>query len=112
MQVLVCGDIRGNLVLFPLLKSVLLGTLVSSDVKISPSSCSKGAHGISSISSVAVARLSSNQIEICSVRQNSLLIEHMVSSISLCTSVFVCMMRNSGASYLSLVFQKIIIKAH
>lgn len=72
LQVLVCGDIRGNLVLFPLLKSVLLGTLVSSDVKISPSSCFKGAHGISSISSVAVARLSSNQIEIRSVRQNSL----------------------------------------
>ncbi|PRQ45090.1 putative transcription factor WD40-like family [Rosa chinensis] len=65
-EVLVCGDIRGNLVLFPLLKSVLLGTLVTSDVKISPSSCFRGAHGISSISSVAVARLSSNQIEICS----------------------------------------------
>nr|XP_011467078.1 PREDICTED: uncharacterized protein LOC101298466 [Fragaria vesca subsp. vesca] len=64
-EVLVCGDIRGNLLLFPLLKSVLLGTLVADD-NISPSSCFKGAHGISSISSVAVGRLSSNQIEICS----------------------------------------------
>ncbi|PRQ45101.1 hypothetical protein RchiOBHm_Chr3g0486511 [Rosa chinensis] len=52
--------------------SVLLGTLVASDVKISPSSCFKGAHGISSISSVAFARLSSNQTEICSATQNLL----------------------------------------
>ncbi|KAM2685571.1 hypothetical protein FF1_047268 [Malus domestica] len=62
-EVLVCGDIRGNLVLFPLLKSVLHGT-VEPNMKISPSNYFKGAHGISSVSSLAVARLSSEKIEI------------------------------------------------
>ncbi|CAL9009232.1 unnamed protein product [Prunus brigantina] len=63
-EVLVCGDIRGNLVLFPLRKGVLQGTEVASNVKISPSNYFKGAHGISSVSSVSVGRLSSSQIEI------------------------------------------------
>ncbi|RXI09591.1 hypothetical protein DVH24_036055 [Malus domestica] len=67
-QVLVCGDIRGNLVLFPLLRSVLHGT-VEPNMKISPSNYFKGAHGISSVSSLAVARLSSEKIEIRSVVQ-------------------------------------------
>lgn len=63
-----CGDIRGNLVLFPLLKSTLVGTSVASDTKISALAYFKGAHGISTVTSVAVARLRSNQIEIRSVR--------------------------------------------
>ncbi|KAM1299317.1 hypothetical protein ACFX1Q_000816 [Malus domestica] len=62
-EVLVCGDIHGNLVLFPLLKSVLHGT-VEPNLKVSPSNYFKGAHGISSVSSLAVARLSSKKIEI------------------------------------------------
>lgn len=66
LQVLVCGDNRGNLVLFPLLKSALLGSFVASDVKISALNFFKGAHGISTVTSVAVARLL-NQIEIRSV---------------------------------------------
>lgn len=66
LQVLVCGDIRGNLVLFPLLKSVLLGTSVASEMKISALNYFKGAHGISTVTSVAVSRLL-NQIEIRSV---------------------------------------------
>lgn len=74
LQVLVCGDIRGNLVLFPLRKGVLQGTEVASNVKISPSNYFKGAHGISSVSSVSVGRLSSSQIEIRSVCQISTLI--------------------------------------
>ena len=62
-----CGDLRGNLVLFPLLKSLLLNPSVASEVKISPINYFKGVHGISSVSSVSFARLSSNQTEICSV---------------------------------------------
>ncbi|XP_024018186.1 uncharacterized protein LOC21397028 [Morus notabilis] len=62
-EVLVCGDIRGNLVLFPLLKSTLVGTSVASDTKVSALAYFKGAHGISTVTSVAVARLRSNRIE-------------------------------------------------
>ncbi|KAG6619439.1 uncharacterized protein LOC122317079 isoform X2 [Carya illinoinensis] len=65
-EVLVCGDVRGNLVLFPLLKDLLLNTSVASKVKISPINYFKGVHGISSVSSVSFSRLSSEQIEICS----------------------------------------------
>ncbi|PON88763.1 Guanine nucleotide-binding protein, beta subunit [Trema orientale] len=62
-EVLVCGDKRGNLVLFPLLKRMLVGTSVAA-MKISALTYFKGAHGISSVTTVAVARLNSNQIEI------------------------------------------------
>ena len=67
LQVLVCGDIRGNLVLFPLLKSTLVDTSAASDMTISALTYFKGAHGISSVTTVAVSRLNSNQIEIRSV---------------------------------------------
>lgn len=67
LQVLVCGDLRGNLVLFPLLKSMLLNTAVASEVKICPINYFKGVHGISSVSSVSWFRLSLYQSEICSV---------------------------------------------
>lgn len=64
---LVCGDIRGNLVLFPLLKSVSMGTSVALEGKISAINYFKGAHGISSVTSVTIAGLHSDQIEIRSV---------------------------------------------
>ncbi|KAK8718200.1 hypothetical protein V6N13_045443 [Hibiscus sabdariffa] len=63
-EVLVCGDLRGNLVLFPLSKELLLSTSATLGVKISPLSYFKGAHGISTVSNISVARLSCNQIEI------------------------------------------------
>ncbi|WRX08182.1 WD40 repeat - like 5 [Theobroma cacao] len=63
-ELLVCGDLRGNLVLFPLSKDLLLCMSTISGVKISPLSYFKGAHGISSVSNISVARLSCNQIEI------------------------------------------------
>ncbi|XP_022757740.1 uncharacterized protein LOC111304949 isoform X3 [Durio zibethinus] len=63
-EVLVCGDLRGNLVLFSLSKDLLLCMSSTSGVKISPLSYFKGAHGISSVSNISVARLSCNQIEI------------------------------------------------
>lgn len=67
LQVLVCGDLRGNMVLFPLAKRLVLDMSVTQEVKISPVNYFKGVHGISSVSSVSVTVLSSNQIEICSV---------------------------------------------
>ncbi|KAJ4844773.1 hypothetical protein Tsubulata_003478 [Turnera subulata] len=63
-EVLVCGDLRGNLVLFPLSKSLLVDTSTASETKISPLIYFKGAHGISSVSSISVAKLSSSEIEI------------------------------------------------
>ncbi|XVF80749.1 hypothetical protein PTKIN_Ptkin15bG0100100 [Pterospermum kingtungense] len=63
-EVLVCGDQRGNLVLFPLSKDIFLFMCATSGVKISPLSYFKGAHGISSVSDISIARLSCNQIEI------------------------------------------------
>ncbi|XWS76708.1 hypothetical protein CRYUN_Cryun01aG0201000 [Craigia yunnanensis] len=63
-EVLVCGDLCGNLVLFPLPKDLLLCMSATSGVKISPLSYFKGAHGLSSVSNISVARLSCNQIEI------------------------------------------------
>ncbi|GMP87349.1 hypothetical protein CsSME_00039757 [Camellia sinensis var. sinensis] len=64
-EVLVCGDLRGNLVVFPLLKDLLLGTSVAaSEVKISTLNYFKGAHGISSVCSISIASFSSSRVEI------------------------------------------------
>ncbi|KAK7259152.1 hypothetical protein RIF29_24751 [Crotalaria pallida] len=65
-EVLACGDLRGNLVLFPLLKNQVLGTCVTQEVKIPPVNHFKGVHGISSVSSVSITKLGYNQMEICS----------------------------------------------
>ncbi|KAK2364819.1 notchless protein [Trifolium repens] len=63
-EVLACGDVRGNMVLFPLLKNLVLGTSVAQEMKIPPVNHFKGVHGISSVSSVVVTKLVYNQIEI------------------------------------------------
>lgn len=63
-EVLACGDLRGNMVLFPLLKNLVLGTSVAQEMKIPPVNHFKGVHGISSVSSVVVTKLGYNQIEI------------------------------------------------
>ncbi|XP_056163038.1 uncharacterized protein LOC115689569 isoform X2 [Syzygium oleosum] len=65
-ELLICGDLRGNLVLFPLLKGLLLDTFVMLAAKISPVSHFKGAHGISAVSSISVAHMTFNHIELCS----------------------------------------------
>lgn len=67
LQVLVCGDLRGNITLYPLSKDMLNGGPVSSELKIPSLNYFKGAHGISTVSSLSVARLTSNKAEICSV---------------------------------------------
>lgn len=66
-EVLVCGDLRGNLVLFPLLRDLLLNAPVSSVAQISPLNYFKGAHGISSVTSVSIHYSSSRNIEVHSV---------------------------------------------
>ncbi|PKI35559.1 hypothetical protein CRG98_044013 [Punica granatum] len=65
-EVLICGDLRGNLVMFPLLKDQLLNVSVASQATISPMNHFKGAHGISTVSSITVSGCSPNHIEICS----------------------------------------------
>ncbi|KAF5190872.1 Wd repeat-containing protein [Thalictrum thalictroides] len=62
-QVLVCGDQRGNLVTFSLPKG-LLTTLIVSETKSSPINSFKGAHGISSVTSISVSKTNFNQVGI------------------------------------------------
>lgn len=57
-EVLVCGDLRGNLVLFPLSKGLLLDKPTLPEIKISPLCYFKGSHGISTVSNISVAKLS------------------------------------------------------
>ncbi|XP_024044008.1 uncharacterized protein LOC18048806 isoform X3 [Citrus clementina] len=63
-EVLFCGDLRGNLVLFPLLRDLLNDKSVALHVEVSPLNYFKGAHGISTVSTLSVAKLRSNQTEI------------------------------------------------
>ncbi|KAG2330926.1 hypothetical protein Bca52824_002106 [Brassica carinata] len=65
-EVLVCGDLRGNITLFPLSKDMLNGVSVSPELKIPSLNYFKAAHGISTVSSLSVVRLTSNKVEICS----------------------------------------------
>ncbi|KAK9704720.1 hypothetical protein RND81_07G007200 [Saponaria officinalis] len=65
-EVLVCGDVRGNLVLFPLSKSILLETSPLTVENTSVVTYFKGAHGISSVSSISISRFSCTLTEICS----------------------------------------------
>ncbi|XP_038903665.1 uncharacterized protein LOC120090197 isoform X2 [Benincasa hispida] len=63
-EIVVCGDVRGNLILFPLSKDLLLDSPITTVVKIIPTCYFKGAHGISTVTSVVVARLESCQTEL------------------------------------------------
>lgn len=67
LQVLVCGDLRGNLIVYPLSKGLLLEKSAKYEVRISPINYFEGAHGISAISSISIASFCSSRIEICSV---------------------------------------------
>ncbi|KAL8253963.1 hypothetical protein R6Q59_032184 [Mikania micrantha] len=64
-EVLVCGDLRGNLVIFPLLRNLLLSTPVSV-AQISPLNYFKGAHGISSVTTISIHGSSSSFMELYS----------------------------------------------
>ncbi|GFP93621.1 WD repeat-containing protein 6 [Phtheirospermum japonicum] len=63
-ELLVCGDIRGNLLLFSLPRDLLCSSSISSEVKASPMNYFKGAHGVSSVSSVSISNLSLDQVDI------------------------------------------------
>ncbi|XP_075524062.1 uncharacterized protein LOC142556499 isoform X1 [Primulina tabacum] len=63
-KVLVCGDIRGNLLLFSLPRRELSGHSAAADIDISPVNYFKGAHGVSSVCSVSVAGFCYDQVEI------------------------------------------------
>uniref|UniRef100_A0A7N0UV80 WD repeat-containing protein 6 n=2 Tax=Kalanchoe fedtschenkoi TaxID=63787 RepID=A0A7N0UV80_KALFE len=63
-QVVVCGDLRGNLILFRLSKDLLSSSSVETQSRVPPLNYFKGVHGISSVACVSVSCLSSNQSEI------------------------------------------------
>ncbi|XP_059311756.1 LOW QUALITY PROTEIN: uncharacterized protein LOC132063295 [Lycium ferocissimum] len=63
-EVLVCGDIRGNLLLFPLQRDTLFSMSTTSEINISPLSNFRGAHGISTVCSISIASFSPTQLEI------------------------------------------------
>ncbi|PIN24561.1 hypothetical protein CDL12_02708 [Handroanthus impetiginosus] len=65
-ELLVCGDIRGNLLLFSLPQSLLSSTPIAAEVKAYPLNYFKGAHGVSSVSSVSISSQSSDQVDIYS----------------------------------------------
>lgn len=67
LQLIVCGDIRGNLLLFSSPRALLNSTSATTEVKASPVNYFKGAHGVSSVNSVSISSLSSDEIEIRSV---------------------------------------------
>ncbi|GAB2262785.1 hypothetical protein Droror1_Dr00003782 [Drosera rotundifolia] len=66
-EVLVCGDLRGNLLVFDLSKALLRDGSQGSGEKMPPVSYFKGAHGISTVSSLSLAGISPISVEICSV---------------------------------------------
>lgn len=68
-EVLVCGDIRGNILLYPLSRSALFGPSVSSEAKTTPISYFKGAHGISSVCSISITTYS-GQVDVCTTGQD------------------------------------------
>ncbi|CAN4112818.1 unnamed protein product [Withania somnifera] len=63
-EVLVCGDIRGNLLLFPLERDILFSMSTASEINITPISNFRGAHGISTVCSISIASFSPPQLEI------------------------------------------------
>ncbi|XP_055818010.1 uncharacterized protein LOC129887079 isoform X2 [Solanum dulcamara] len=63
-EVLVCGDIRGNLLLFPLQRDILFSMSAASEINITPLNNFRGAHGISTVCSISIASFSPTQLEI------------------------------------------------
>lgn len=62
-----CGDIRGNILLFPLKKDLLYTTPVTLEENVSPLAFFKGAHGISTVCSVSIVGSVPSQLDIHSV---------------------------------------------
>lgn len=70
-----CGDIRGNLLLFPLQRDILFSMSTASEIYITPLNNFRGAHGISTVCSISIASFSPTQLEIHSVRPEWMLIQ-------------------------------------
>ncbi|CAA6653936.1 unnamed protein product [Spirodela intermedia] len=62
-EVLVCGDQHGNLVIFPLLKNMLLSDFSKSKGVIPSLTQFKGAHGMTSVTSIFIGRRNGHHIE-------------------------------------------------
>ncbi|XP_042002796.1 uncharacterized protein LOC121752004 isoform X1 [Salvia splendens] len=63
-ELIVCGDIRGNLILFSSPRTLLSSNSATTEVKESPVNYFKGAHGVSSVNSVSISRLLSDEVDI------------------------------------------------
>ncbi|KAL0911837.1 hypothetical protein M5K25_017761 [Dendrobium thyrsiflorum] len=63
-QVLVCGDQRGNLTVYPLLEDIMNADSIEIVEKVSIINQFKGAHGISTVTSIMITMLGFNQLEI------------------------------------------------
>ncbi|CAH9082556.1 unnamed protein product [Cuscuta epithymum] len=63
-EVLVCGDIRGNVLLFPLKKDLVNAKPLPLEENVSPLTYFKGAHGISTVCSVSIAGSIPSQLDI------------------------------------------------
>ncbi|VFQ88926.1 unnamed protein product [Cuscuta campestris] len=63
-EVLVCGDIRGNVLLFPFKENVLYTTPIPLEEKVSPQAYFKGAHGISTVCSISIAGSVPSQLDL------------------------------------------------
>ncbi|XP_051118553.1 uncharacterized protein LOC127242882 isoform X2 [Andrographis paniculata] len=64
-ELIVCGDIRGNLLLFSLPRSLACGSFLSTEVKKTPTlNYLKGVHGVSTVNSVFISSVSPDQVEI------------------------------------------------
>ncbi|EPS68398.1 hypothetical protein M569_06369, partial [Genlisea aurea] len=65
-ELLVCGDSRGNLMLFSLPEDLLCSSSGTTEMEALPICHFKGAHGVSSVRSVSIASLPFDEVEICS----------------------------------------------
>ncbi|KAG0472116.1 hypothetical protein HPP92_016662 [Vanilla planifolia] len=64
-EVLFCGDQRGNLIVYPLSDDLMNAESVEKVKTVSAINQFKGAHGISTVTSVTIAALDAYQVEIC-----------------------------------------------
>ncbi|XP_020590632.1 uncharacterized protein LOC110031650 isoform X2 [Phalaenopsis equestris] len=63
-EVLVCGDLRGNLTVYPLSEDIMNSVAIEMVKKVSLINRFKGAHGISTVTSIMITMLDFNQMEI------------------------------------------------
>ena len=67
LQVLICGDQRGNLTVYPLSKGLIVDNSDKIVEEVSLLRQFKGAHGISSVNSILLSKLNPYQTEVHTV---------------------------------------------